>query len=144
MADVDLRQAERVGLKLFKLSEYLEGGRAALFKDPGLTGPQYNVLRILRGAGDQHLSCHEVGERMITRVPDVTRLLDRLEQRGALRRWRCPEDRRVVRTCITESGLALLEAIDRPLREQIKREFRRFDARRLAQLDRLLDGLLPD
>ena len=98
MATLDYRRAEKVGLKLLKVHEHLENGHATLFKAHGLSSPQYNVLRILRGARDEDLSCQEVGARMLKRVPDVTRLLDRLERRGWIRRWRCTEDRRVVRT----------------------------------------------
>ena len=144
MSKLDIRRAEKVGLKLLKVHEHLENGHATLFKIHGLSSPQYNVLRILRGARGEDLSCHEVGARMLKRVPDVTRLLDRLEQRGWIRRWRCTEDRRVVRTRITEAGLALLAAIDAPLTAQVRADFRAFDDRKLAQLDRLLDALLPE
>ncbi|MBE0565142.1 MAG: MarR family transcriptional regulator [Krumholzibacteria bacterium] len=125
-----------------KAHEYLEAGHAAVFKLHGLSAPQYNVLRILRGAGDTELSCHEVGERMVKRVPDVTRLLDRLEHRGLIERRRCPEDRRVVRTRLTGQGLALVAAIDEPLQARIRREFAAFDDPALARLDALLDALL--
>ena len=94
------------------------------------------------GARGEALSCQEVGARMVKRVPDVTRLLDRLEVRGLIDRHRCEEDRRVVRTVITEAGLALVNDIDAPLRRVIRRQFRNYDDRKLAQLDRLLDDLL--
>ncbi len=144
MPDLDIRQAELLGLKLLKVQEHLESGHAALFKSNGLSGPQYNVLRILRGARGEDLNCHEVGARMLKRVPDVTRLLDRLEQRGWIERWRCTNDRRVVRTRITDTGLTLLASIDAPLKAQVKADFRNFDDRKLRQLDRLLTALLPD
>jgi DNA-binding MarR family transcriptional regulator len=127
-----------------KIHERIEGNHATLFKSFGLSGPQYNVLRILRGARGEDLSCHEVGNRLLKRVPDVTRLLDRLEARGLIERWRCTDDRRVVRTRITDAGLELLGQIDRPLAELIGTQFAAFDDRKLARLDRLLDGLLPE
>ncbi len=142
MPDLDLRQAELITVKLLKVCEHIEGERAALFKASGLSLPQYNVLRILRGAQGEDLPCHEVGARMLKRVPDVTRLLDRLEQRGLIERWRCAEDRRVVHTRITDAGLTLLAGIDQPLGELIAREFAHFTDRKLAQLDRLLGDLL--
>ncbi len=142
MTDLDLRQAELISVKLLKVCEHIESERAALFKASGLSLPQYNVLRILRGAQGEELPCHEVGARMLKRVPDVTRLLDRLEQRGLIERWRCAEDRRVVRTRITDAGLDLLAGIDQPLGELIAREFSHFTDRKLAQLDRLLGDLL--
>lgn len=144
MAEIDIRKAELTALKLMKANEHLEGGHAAVFKGFGLSAPQYNVLRILRGAGDQHLCCNEVGARMIKRVPDVTRLLDRLEQRGLIERWRCDSDRRVVRASITGAGLELLASIEGPLRDRIRREFASFDAASLDQLNALLDALLGD
>jgi DNA-binding MarR family transcriptional regulator len=142
MADLDTQQAALVALKIVKANERLSGDYAALFKEHGLSSPQYNVLRILRGARDEQLSCHEVGQRLITRVPDVTRLLDRLEQRGLIERWRCQDDRRVVRTRITPDGLALLERLDTPLQQVVSRQFEGFSDRQLAQLDRLLEALL--
>ncbi len=144
MPKLDIKNAELVGIKLMKVYEHLDSGHTGLFKVHGLSGPQYNVLRILRGAKGQDLNCHEVGNRMLKRVPDVTRLLDRLEQRELITRWRCTEDRRVVWTRITDEGLNLLTAIDAPLKDQVKQDFRHFDDRKLAQLDRLLDALLPD
>jgi len=143
MTDLDLRQAELVYVKLLRVHEHLEGQQGDLFKQHGLSHPQYNVLRILRGARGEGLSCQEVGARMLKRVPDVTRLLDRLEQRGLIERWRCAEDRRVVRTRITAAGLDLLAAIDGPLRDLVADQFRNYDPRMLGQLDRLLGALLP-
>lgn len=142
MADLDIQQAALVALKIVKANERLAGDYAALFKEHGLSSPQYNVLRILRGARDDDLSCHEVGRRLITRVPDVTRLLDRLEQRGLIERWRCQDDRRVVRTRITGDGLALLKRLDTPLQRVVAGQFAGFSDRQLAQLDRLLEALL--
>ena len=142
MATVNIKQAELTALKLTRAHEVLAGAHAETFKAHGLSGPQYNVLRILRGARGEDLSCQEVGGRMLKRVPDVTRLLDRLEARDLIKRWRCEEDRRVVRTSITDSGLALLTDIDKPLRKVIRSQFRNFDDKKLMQLDRLLDDLL--
>ncbi|MEM9594813.1 MAG: MarR family transcriptional regulator [Acidobacteriota bacterium] len=82
----------------------------------GLSPVQYNALRILRGAHPDSLPCGEVGARLVTPGPDVTRLLDRLDARGLTSRERDLEDRRVVRARITEEGLAALAAVDEPLR----------------------------
>ncbi len=90
----------------------LEHGLAELLKAHELTPTQYNVLRILRGAGDKGLCRGEVIERMITRVPDATRLLDRLERAGLISRRRGGSDRRFVSTHITEQGRTLLAALD--------------------------------
>jgi len=77
--------------------------------------PQYNVLRILRGAGKTGRSCSEVADRMIHRVPDVTRLLDRLESRGLVVRQREARDRRIVRCWITDAGIHLIAPLDAPM-----------------------------
>ena len=84
---------------------------AAVLKPSDLTVTQYNALRILRGAGPDGLMCGEVGERMVTKESDVTRLLDRLEARDLISRNRPPENRRVVMTTITKEGRELLDKL---------------------------------
>jgi len=86
-----------------------------VMKTEDLTSPQYNVLRILRGA-PEGLPCGEIGNRMVTRDPDVTRLLDRLEKRSLVSRCRETKDRRTVLTRITRKGLELLARLDEPVR----------------------------
>jgi DNA-binding MarR family transcriptional regulator len=80
-----------------------------------ITVQQYNVLRILRGAGEQGLPTLEIGERMVEHAPGVTRLLDRLEVKGLVRRQRCPEDRRQVLCWLTPAGTELVERLDEPV-----------------------------
>lgn len=80
-----------------------------------ITPQQYNVLRILRGAGEQGLPTLEIGERMIEQAPGVTRLLDRLEAKALVRRERCPQDRRQVLCWLTPAGLELVEQLDDPI-----------------------------
>ncbi len=106
---------EAVALAIMVTSEYIRERTAELFKSFELTLPQYNVLRILRGAGSDGLSCREIGERMITRDSDITRMLDRLEARGLLRRERQTDDRRVVLTFASDKGLELLSQLDGPV-----------------------------
>ena len=134
-----IQQAELVGLKLVQVSELLQGAAVSLFRKNDLSAPQYNVLRILRGAGDTALSCQEISARMIKRVPDITRLLDRLVLKGLVDRRRSEDDRRVVRSAITPRGLDLLRVIDGPLRQQVREHFGRLPAAELEHLDRLLD-----
>lgn len=88
-----------------------------VFAPAKLSDAQYNVLRILRGTGDEGLRCGEIADRLITRDPDITRLLDRLVRRGLVRRERDSRDRRVVRVMITRKGLDLLAPLDEPLLE---------------------------
>jgi DNA-binding MarR family transcriptional regulator len=110
-----------------------------LLKPHGLTGTQYNVLRILRGAQPEGLACSGIGERMISHDPDMTRLLDRMEKRGLIFRVRQTDDRRVVKTRITPAGLALLKSLDQPVRELHKRQFHHLPAARLKALAELLE-----
>ena len=124
-------------VNLAKTYDRIRGQFAALFKEYGITEPQYNVLRILRGAGEC-LPCSQIGERMLTRVPDVTRLLDRLEARRLIGRDRDTEDRRVVLATITKAGLDLLARLDRPVDELHRATLGHMGRRELAQLSRLL------
>src|SRR6185436_15045251 len=93
-----------------------------ILKDHNLSPAQYNVLRILRTAGPNGMACHEIGERMITRDPDMTRLLDKLEDRDLLSRSRERQDRRVIRTRISPEGLKLLKDLDEPVRALHRRQ----------------------
>ena len=114
------REAEAY-LSLLRTADALQTQVEARLKEFGLTGTQYNALRILRGAGKEGLPCREIGERMITRDPDITRLLDRLENRGFVQRMRAEHDRRVIYGKITAAGLKLLREMDGPL-EKFGRE----------------------
>ena len=113
---------------------------AEVLKPYGITRTQYNALRILRGAGEAGLTAGDVGDRMITRDPDVTRLLDRLETRGLAERSRCTEDRRVVWTRITPAGLAAIATLDEPVNEIHLRHLGHLGRERLASLIELLEA----
>lgn len=95
----------------------LEHAFSEALKPHEITPTQYNALRILRGAGPEGLSRGDIIDRMVSRVPDATRLLDRLEAMGLSVRARDPQDRRYVRTRISEQGLALLADLDDPVQE---------------------------
>ena len=86
-----------------------------LLKPYGISPTQYNVLRILRGAGECGAACKDIGSRMVTADPDITRLIDRLEKRGLVTRSRSPTDRRRVPVQITAEGLKLLSELDEPI-----------------------------
>jgi DNA-binding MarR family transcriptional regulator len=128
-----------VFVALQKIADSLGLEAAQLLKPHGLTGTQYNVLRILRGAEPQGLPCSGIGDRMISHDPDMTRLLDRMEKRGLISRARQTDDRRVVRTRITPAGLVLLKSLDQPVRELHKRQFLHMPAARLKTLAKLLE-----
>ena len=105
----------------------------------GITTQQYNVLRILRGAGGDGLPTLEIAERMIEQTPGITRLLDRLERKTLVTRQRSTADRRCVYCRITEAGLALLGRLDAPLQDAAAQCFESFTKRGLAQLVESLD-----
>ncbi|AMY10004.1 putative HTH-type transcriptional regulator YusO [Luteitalea pratensis] len=128
-----------VGLQ--RTAALLEHAIETLLKPSGVTATQYNVLRILRGAGEQGLCRSEVGQRMVRRVPDVTRLLDRLEETGLIARTRGGEDRRYVSTTITPKGLETLAAIDEVIPPFLEQHMGALDAEQLQSLTSLLSIL---
>ena len=115
---------ERVFQSLMLAADHLLRGELDVLRGAALTFSQYNVLRILRGARPDALSCGTISQRMLTRDSDLTRLLDRLEERGLLKRIRDARDRRMVTAVITDAGLQLLRKLDGPVdrvhREQLK------------------------
>lgn len=108
-------------LNLVRTAGVLADGIEQVLKPSGITGPQYNVLRILRGAEPDGLCRNDVRDRMVSRMPDMTRMLDRMEAAGLVSRCRDEEDRRLVTTRITPRGLALLGEVD----ELVSAEHRR-------------------
>jgi DNA-binding MarR family transcriptional regulator len=129
----------QVFVNLLRTADALARGAEALLKPTGLSATQYNVLRILRGAGKKGLACREVACRMISRDPDITRLLDRMESRGLISRARGEEDRRVVKTRITPEGLRVLGELDAPVQELHRRQLHHLRPKELRTLSRLLE-----
>src|SRR5580693_1310714 len=103
---------EEAVLNLMRTSDCVQRVFQRRTRDWGVTSTQYNVLRILRGAGSQGLTCSAIGERMITAEPDITRLLARLKAMKLIRQQRDKQDRRVVWTHISAEGLELLGKMD--------------------------------
>ena len=128
-------------LSLLRTSDALQSRVEAKLKEFGLTGTQYNALRILRGAGAGGIPCSEIGERMITRDPDVTRLLDRLQKRGLVERSRGKQDRRVIYGKITGAGLKLLREMDAPLEKHGREILRHVSQANLKLLIDLLEQI---
>lgn len=128
-------------LALLRTTDLAKHRFADLFASEGVTFQQYNVLRILRGAGDEGLPTLEVGDRMIERTPGVTRIVDRLEKKGWVCRDRGVEDRRRVWCRITQEGLALLDRLDDPVDATDEAIFSSLDDGELDELIRLLDVL---
>jgi DNA-binding MarR family transcriptional regulator len=128
---------EAAFLDLLRTCDLLSRGPAQVLKREDLSATQYNVLRILRGA-PEGLPCGEIASRMITRDPDVTRLLDRLEKRGLISRWRETKDRRLVMARISPEGLKVLARLDEPVQETHRKQFGHLGRDRLRALARLL------
>lgn len=128
-------------LSLGRTWAILEHATAEALKPHGITPTQYNVLRILRGAGAKGLCRSEVMERMIARVPDATRLLDRMESVDLIVRERSSEDRRFVTTRVTSEGLDLLARLDEAIMELHERQFAALDEDGLRVLIDLLGAV---
>ena len=109
-----------------------------------LTTNQYNVLRILRGSHPAKLACSDISERMIDRDPDITRLVDRLETRGLVKRTRSRQDRRVVEVSISDKGLALVRGLDAHVQRMPKALLGHLGVERLRQLGSLLETVISD
>jgi len=134
---------EAVLLELVRTADILSRRPAELLKAAELSPTQYNVLRILRGAAEP-LTCGEIGKRMITRDPDITRLLDRLKKRGLISRRREVRDRRTVLVQITPAGLALLARLDEPIQDLHRSQLGHLGEERLRQLSELLSACRND
>jgi DNA-binding MarR family transcriptional regulator len=128
---------------LLRLSDRLAQDADLLIKTYGLTGTQYNVLRILRGAGADGLPCKGIGDRMISRDPDMTRLLDRMEKRQLITRERQSQDRRVIKTRITPAGLEILKKLDGPVDELHKKQFRHIPPSKVKALAEAIGEAFP-
>lgn len=107
--------AQEAILSLYRTSDMLRRRFAELVEPRGISLQQYNVLRILRGAGKVGTPTLEIADRMVEKTPGITRLLDKLEAKQLVRRKRCPEDRRQVLCWVTERGLQLLADLEKPL-----------------------------
>jgi len=137
--------AHRAFLAVLRAASELSQPVVELLRTAGLTSAQYNVLRILRGAGEGGLPCGAIADRLITRDPDITRLLDRMERRRLVTRTRQRDDRRVVLTRITAGALELLTTLDQPVWELHQQQLGHLGPARLRQLAALLDAAVaPD
>ncbi|HEX6106772.1 MAG TPA: MarR family winged helix-turn-helix transcriptional regulator [Gemmatimonadales bacterium] len=125
-------------LSIARTAAVLEHGAAEVLKPHGLTPTQFNALRILRGAGAEGLCRNEVRDRLIARVPDATRLLERLCEMGLVVREREGQDRRFVRARITRAGLELLDALDGVMLGLHRRQLGHLGERKLRALVELL------
>jgi DNA-binding MarR family transcriptional regulator len=133
---------QEVFLNVVRTADHLMRAFDELLKPHGLSPTQYNVLRILRGIGETHangIPCKTIGEHMITRDPDITRLLDRLAARGMITRQRDTQDRRVVSTKITGEGMKVLKELDKPVLELHRQQLSHMGEGKMEQLIDLLE-----
>ena len=130
---------EEAHLSIVRTAAVLAHGFAESLKEFGITATQYNVLRILRGAGEHGLCRHEVRDRLVAQVPDVTRLLDRMEEAGHVARERDETDRRLVATRITPRGLRLLDELEKPVAAIHQRQLGHMTDAQLRSLIDLLE-----
>jgi len=130
--------AQRAAIELLRTADQVRRSLADAIEPHGVTFQQYNVLRILRGAAPEPLPTLDIRERLIERMPGITRLLDQLEKRGLVRRERSLDDRRVVHAWITEGGLALLASMDEDVDQADEAALARLDAEEHEALLRLL------
>jgi DNA-binding MarR family transcriptional regulator len=131
--------AEKVLAKLERTTEHFQREIHLLLRSYGLTSTQYTVLRILASGAPGGLTCSEIGNRLVSTDPDITRLLDRLASQRFVRRQRDPRDRRAVLTQITEEGQRLLASIEPSLQQRLSGLFDHMAASRLHLLAELLD-----
>lgn len=129
---------EEAMLSIQRTAALLDHRMGEVLKAHGITGTQYNVLRILRGAGVNGLCRNEVRDRLVAQVPDVTRLLDRMEEASLVERERSEVDRRLVATRITKQGLKLLEQLDQPVADAHKEHLGHLSSTQLKSLVDLL------
>jgi DNA-binding MarR family transcriptional regulator len=132
------RTRASVAYDILRTASYLRRSYADVFEQHGITFQQYNVVRILRGAGPDGLPTLEIARRMIDETPGITRLLDRLEAKKLIRRERPANNRRQVICYVTQKGLDLLQELDAPLRARIKASSHNL---REAEVQDLLDFL---
>ena len=130
--------AQEAHLNLGRTQALLEEGLERVLKPHGITGTQYNVLRILRGAAPDGLCRNEIRDRLVTRMPDVTRLLDRMEDAGLVTRARDSADRRVVTTRLTPRGRKLVDSLDAPVAAEHERALGPLGSEKLRTLVQLL------
>lgn len=130
--------AEEAVLSVMRTESVFAVRYERFFREHGLTSPQYNILRILRGHKGQGLPSLTIASQMVACVPDITRLIDRLVKAGYVERERSTEDRRVVHVRITNSGKKLLAKLDQPVRDNVQASVGHMTKKELNELIRLL------
>ncbi len=141
-ADLPENPARSAFLALVQVHEALSEDFRLLFQESGLTATQFNVLRILVRGSSEGESCGHIAANLIHRVPDVTRLVDRMQEHGLVERHRATQDRRVVRIRITEHGRELCESLYPAVSRMHLEQLRCLSPEQQEQLDHLLRLIL--
>jgi DNA-binding MarR family transcriptional regulator len=136
-----LDYAQQATLNVIVTNSWIISRFADTMSEFGITPPQYNVLRILRGAHPEPVSCGYIGARLLDRTPDVTRLLDRLSAQHLVLRQRAEHDRRVVLVGITDAGMAILDGLDGPMRDAMNDLTRHLTQSELHTLCELMEKM---
>ncbi len=139
--DTKSKLAQEAFVALVRTTDCLQSEVHAVLKAHGISGPQYNVLRILRGADPAGLPCQGIADRMITRVPDITRLIDRLLLARMVNREKDVTDRRVVRVRLAPRGRRLLDTLDAPIADIHRTQFSRLSLREIRDMLQILRSL---
>jgi len=129
---------QKVVINLMYTSNWLTTRQEEFFKPYGITPSQFNILRILRGQGDQSLSGAELKSRMLERNSDVSRLLDRLARKGLIVRTKSSSDKRAMEVSISKKGLSILKAIDEHI-DRVEKQLFKISRQEARQLSHLLD-----
>jgi len=129
---------EEAYLNVIRTASILSAEFGVLFRSRGLSESSYNVLRILRASGEAGRPSQQIARDLVVQVPDITRLVDRLEKKGLVERTRSTTDRRVVQVRITESGQELVDSLDAPVQALHRKQMSHMGADRLAALSDLL------
>jgi DNA-binding MarR family transcriptional regulator len=137
-------QEEEAILAIQRTADQLGRKFTEIIEPHGISAQQYNVLRILRGAGEAGLPTLDIADRMIEKTPGITRLVDKLEAKSFLRRKRCSHDRRQVFCCITERGLKLLAELDEPVTKAAPHLLASLSAKEVESLIRTLQQIRAD
>ena len=136
--------AQEAAIAILRTADVVRRRLTEVIEPHGITFQQYNVLRVLRGAHPDPLATLEIGERLIERTPGMTRLLDRLESKGLVRRERSAEDRRLVHAWITEAGQDLIGSLDEYVDRADDQAVASLDSEQIDQLSRLLEAVRRD
>lgn len=131
---------QKAGINLLYTAGWIRDKNRPIFESEDITAQQFNILRILRGSHPKPLSTQAIRERMLEKMSDTSRIVDRLIVKGLVKKVVCKSDRRLVDIQITEKGKKLLERID-PKEDELEEALKNLSEKEAAQLNSLLDKI---